>query len=344
MKRLCVVFIVFLIGLHMPMVVPAEEQMRVIQQLLQRVRDPSVPVTRTTLEEIAVAAYQVVINVPFVGLQDSHAALEALIRLKKALIARSGMVERLLALRMQGALDAALLYDVNRRAMLRNGESVTPLYTPGFGTDELVSALLEQNAMAEVEQIDYILGLNGPFAQFCRRKQFDAADVLSGKARRSFPDELGHRASLEISSQVLDGLKKMDTLTMQDALFLYSLESIDHARDVRMLWDVFASDQGFYLRHMDSTNRDAIAKILSSRPYRRRLHSGMRNKAFTIEGTGRDYATSHYYPVLVTLFFAPYFGDVTAIAAQHEGIFSWIESTGGDLSKLRTGMWLELDE
>lgn len=347
-RRVTLTIIIVIFCIYAPLSLHGKKQIPVIQELTHRISDPSIPVEGTTLQDIAVVAYQVLIDVPFTGVQDSQAAIEELIVLKSMLIAHSGMLERLLALRMQEAIDCALLAEVNRRAMFLNGETVTPPYTANSVMEETITLLLEQNAIAEAEQAQYILHLNGMFARFCQQKHFTVDDVLTGKVMRSLPSDLEKRVSYVESFF----LRTMDEKTMRDFLFVYTLEVIDRARDVRILWEVFRQEKDFYLTGTIATKTERIGKVLaSSHSSRRYISTGERKTAGKIALAGsfcHSPTFPGHYPERLTIFFSPYFRDMEAIVANNPGIFSWYcESRGLELTRLlqaRSGEWLELEE
>lgn len=177
MFRKIVRYLIIMLWVFTPLSGYSEEPLSVLQDLTRRVSDPSIPVTSTLRQDIAVTCYRILTNVPLTGLQPSSPEIEELIELKKALNNRSGFLERLLGLRMQEALDRTLLFEVNRRANTLNGHPVNPPYRIGSVVDDTVNALFDKNAMAEVAQVTYILRLKSPFAQFCREKGFDVHDA-----------------------------------------------------------------------------------------------------------------------------------------------------------------------
>lgn len=341
MNRGCVVIGVFLFCVSVPISLRAEEQTPVIQELIQRVSDPSVPVESSTLEDIAVAAYQVLLMVPFIGVQDSQAEIEGLIMLKETLIAHSGILEQLLALRMQEAIDCTLLNEVNRRTISFREETVTPPYQEESLPDKMLLALLDKNVIKEAEHTHYLLELDGTFARFCQRENFNSDDILSGKAMKVLPSDL-QKQFWEILSHFRALHEKMDESTMRDFLFAYTLFLIDQARDVRTLCEVFLKDPGFSLSMIDTRKID---KVLALYPRRRRVSTGEKNRGRWVFPVGSHCVGTrlHHHPKLLTDLFDPYFSDVEAIAAQHEGIFFWYNESGArDLSEFKTGMWLEL--
>lgn len=328
----------------------AEEQMPDIQHLIQRIEVSSTVVERETLQEIAVAAYLVLNNVPFRGLQDSQGEIEHLILLKNTLLKHPGILERCLAFSIQKTLDCVLLAEVNRRAMARNGQRVTPSYQEGSVRDNKVTSLLEHNAVAELKQTHALLGLSGTFSQYYHRQQFEAEDLLNGDAMRRLPAELKSLRSQMYGS--ITALGKIDRINLEDFLVVYTLDIINRARDVRMLWEVFRQEKGFYLPEGVEEYWNTVGKVVSSSPYHRDLTTGRKKRAWMVVSSGTGCCDipipSGGYASRLLFSFLPYFGDMRTIAAQHKGIFSWFCQSENmeleELFSLESGYWLEFAE
>ncbi len=191
--------------------------------------------TSEILEDIALAAYNVLITVPFVGVQDSLTRLEQILQLKQALERSSGLRERLLAVTLTEGIDRLLLFEAARKASALRGRIVPPPYHPGSFQVDTVKAVFQQNRMDEREAIAYIRTLQGTFATFCHSKNFSLDDVLTGEATRAFPQEwrtrLGQRTALWQTS--------VERVTLEDMLFGLILAVIDQGKDVEMLCDIY---------------------------------------------------------------------------------------------------------
>jgi hypothetical protein len=216
--------------------------------------------------------------------------------------------------------------------------------------DDTVTSLLAQNAIAEVEHAHYLLQISGRFSQYFYRQQFEAADILSGKAMRRLPSELR-----TLRTQMYGRINvpvKMDKKTLEDFLVVYTLAVINQARDIRMLWEVFRQENSFYFTGGIEDHWGKLGKVLSQSPYRSDLITREKKRAQMVVSSGTDCCDvpihSGGYAARLLFNFLQYFGDMQTIATQHKDIFSWYCQSQDikleDVLSLEAGYWLEFDE
>lgn len=321
----------------------AEEMLAHIRALTAQVRDPSVVVERTTLTEIALVTYEVLANVPFIGLQDSQPKIEALIGLKNALASHPGVLERMLMVRMQEALDRSLFFESARRAIHLMGRSVTPPYKEYPRIPERIITLLATNALVEQEQIQYLRTLHGTFAQFCRSKNFRPEDFLSGEAIRSFSPDL--KASLERMQPMLEAMIwEMDKTTLEDILFVSILTTIDRGKDVRVVCDIYLYDSPPTSWEIFSQQ---IEQRLTLHPYVR-ISNGLKSTANDVYATADKYfdRKEQDYPIMLTLFFLPFLPETETILTKIDTILFQYTGEHGQFERLQfpPGAWLTLKD
>lgn len=341
MNRIC--FSIVLVSIILPVSLHAEEYLSTIQALTAQVSDASVPVENKILEEIALSTYEVLVNIPFVGVQNSQTEIEGLIVLKRKLMAHTGVLERLLAIRMQEAIDRALFFETTRRAVHLMGTTVTPPYISNSLVPETVTALLEKNVIAEREQIQYIRNLHGKFAQFCRSKNFSVEDLLNGNAVRAFPPDL--KTSMEKMQTVLDIMTwKMDKKTIEDVFFVFILATIDQAKDIRIVCDIYLYDS---LPTSWETFRTQIDQRLALAPYIR-VSNGLNSTANDVYTTADKYfgKREEDYPMMLTMLFLPYLSNTEPVITKiNDVLFKYTGERGKfDPFHFPPGAWLELNE
>ena len=145
---------------------------------------------------------------------------------------------------------------------------------------------------------------------------------------------------------------KIEEKNLEDFLVIYTLDVVNRARDVRMLWKVFRQEERFYLPNGVEEHWGTVRKVVSSSPYRRDLTTGRNKKSWMVVSSGIGCCDilipSGGYATRLLSSFLPYFGDLRAIAAQHNGIFSWFCQSEGmeleDLLSMKSGFWLEFAE
>lgn len=186
----CMLMCIAVLYLPLGWISNAETDTTSIRELINQVSNNSIAVESKTLEEIALMTYEGLLKTPLVGVNSSREELEALITLRNTLETHSGVPERLLALRIQEGIDCTIFFEVARRTIYLMGKSVSPPYQDDALQLEVVTALLQANAIAEQEAIQYIRNLNGPFATFCRSKNFSIEDFLTAEAVKAFPFDL----------------------------------------------------------------------------------------------------------------------------------------------------------
>ncbi len=197
-----------------------EAELVSIQQLLSQVEASPGSIDKEILEAIALTSYEVLLNIPFDGLENHRAEIQALLSLRNTLGTYTGLSERFLSLRMQEAIDRMLLVEVSRRAMHRIGKTVTPPYQIHSITPETVFELLEKNSFEEQRQIEYIRRLHGQFASFCRSKNFSVEDFLNCTVMMAFPQEW--KTSIKSMQLALHLFSKENMKTVEDGCYLCS--------------------------------------------------------------------------------------------------------------------------
>ncbi len=308
-----------------------------IDRLIAQVKEAPAPLHSTTLEEIAMVTYDILADVPLVGIQDSQKALESLIRLARALNGHHGVLERLLATGIQDGIDRVLLFEVAREAAHSLGTQVQPPYLVDSLQVNTVSLLLQANAPSEREAIQYIRTLQGKFATFCRSKNFSIEDFLSGKALGTFPNDL-KPLMWDIQLAVLSS----DRSRLDDTLFMYTLTRIDQAQDIRMLCDIYLT--------ISPSSWNQLETLIESRlgsPPPVRVSDGEYNtpdKVFRTAETSVGHRMEEY-PTLLTGLFLPYLSDTEIVANKIRGILLKYTGKEQGISVLATpGAWLELVE
>jgi hypothetical protein len=314
-----------------------------IQTLTDQIHDPSIPLESKTLEDIATVTYEVLLNAPLLGLENSRTEIEALIALKKTLKAHTGLLEQMLAVRMQEALDLVLIVEVARRAAYLKERKIIPPYRVDSVEPETVTTLLKENNIAEQESLHYVRNLNGQFAKFCKGKNFHAKDFLNGEVARAFPQDL-RKTMKDIQIMLLLTFKRMDRRTMEDFLFVSILTAIDHAKDVRILCDIFLAG----LPASSKIYREQIDQKLALHPHIR-ISSGLENRSSEVTITASQYIGNlrpKHYPRRLTTFLVPYFSNPEVVAARVEDIYFQYTGKYGvfDGFVFVPGAWLELEE
>ena len=337
MKRIFSILIIIL-GIHGLISAYVEADNRTIEQLINQVSNTSVTIERQVLEDIALRTYTVLANIPFVGIQSSQTEIQNVIILKNRLEAHTGLLERLLAIRMHDAINRSLFFETYRRALNLMGKTFTPPYKIDTLNPETIIVFLEKNTIAEQAQIQYIKSLNGQFAQFCRSKNFGINDFLNGEVVRGFPSDL--RTLLrEMQSSLNFIVEEMDKKDMEDVLFVSLLTTIDRTKDVRILCDILLYD-------LPASYKILLRQIeqrLLLHPYFR-VSSGTYSTSDEVHATAETYLghREEDYPELFTLLFLPYFrntetniGIIDDILSKYAG-----EHREFDNSRFPLGKWL----
>jgi hypothetical protein len=340
MKRMIFIALIVLVGIHLPMKLDAAIEHSRIEALIARIEEPSIPVTRETLEEIAFVTYSALAEVPLSGIRKNQATIETLITVKQLLHTHHGMLDHLLAIRMQMAIDRTIGIEVTRRAVHHLGIAVVPPYQEDSLTPDIVIALLKNNEMAAYEAIQYIKNLNGRFAQFCKAKNFSVENFLEAEAVLSFPPDL--RESLKNFRGSLDRVVgKMERLILDDFLFASTLTAIDQANDIRVWCDVLLYEQS----GSHTIVREKIEQHLQAAPYSR-VSSGNNNRAAEIFSTANTIKGENPedYPEMLTVLFYPFFSNAETISAHIGTIFFQYTGERENFTQYLPGpgAWLEL--
>lgn len=325
---------IFFLCVILPLSANAGRHTARITELSAQMDSSSDPVSGTTLEEIAKVTYQAVADVPTEGLNSMQADLERIIALRKKLEVRPGISERLLSLTMQEGIDRSLLYEIYRKALYLQGIAFGFAFKPGSLNDTVFASLTEKNEVPETESIQYILGLNGSFAIFCRDRNIRPDELSEGKGIQKFSSDM--QESLEkIVSDFFP--KKMSRETMQNFLFGKTLGIIDKARDIRILSHIYMQDRG-----LPVTNKilsDKIDMLLVLKPDSR-VSSREKNRNSFVCSTLSQYIgkSPDGYMRTLTSLFIPYFRNTDAVPAE---VADEIPKNFIDGTK---GVWLELEE
>lgn len=306
----------------------AEADTASIRELIAQVSDSTIAIENRTLEQIALMTYDVLLNVPLIGLNSSREELEALITLRNTLETHSGVQERLLALRIQEGVDRTIFFEVARRTIYLMKKSVSPPYQDDALQLETVTALLQTNAIAEQEAIQYIRNRDGQFATFCRSKNFSIEDFLTAEAVKAFPVDLKSlmRGILSVPGGPLKGARK--EIPIEDILFVSTLNAIDQAKDIRLVYDLFFDSS-------PDSYREQIDQRLTLHPTIR-ISNGLPNTADSVVTTIEKYIGNvgpDHYLVTVTLLFSTYFTQPETVATKFDEIFFRYTGKHGGFSR-----------
>ena len=232
----------------------AQETSRGTAEELQRLREhlgqsPG-PVKRNTLDAIARAAWQVLFRVQHKGLREAQGDIETLVALRKTLEQRPGLPENLLALRLQQAVDSALLHELIREHEHRTGASFYPLqpkeapkpvlvsFVPGSLTPKVLAALLDANRMDEAERVRYALGLDNRFAEAFKKAGASVSAILEGGFSYKEMDDSDLEQYYRHSAGYF-GPRERTREGLSDYVFVSTLETIDYARFARIVGDLY---------------------------------------------------------------------------------------------------------
>lgn len=317
--------------------VKAEAARTPMQELVVQVSESST-FNSETLEDIALNAYDVLINVPFVGVQDSLTRLEQVLLLKQALERSSGLRERLLAVTITEGINRLLLFEAARKSSAMSGNIIPPPYQTGSFQADAVNALLHKNSIDEREAIAYIRTLQGTFATFCKSKNFSLEDFLTGEVAKSFPPEwrnmLGQRTALWQTS--------VERSTLEDMLFGLILAIIDQGKDVEILCDI-------YIKTSPGSWKELKAQIeqrLDGQPVIRLSFGGYTSPDHIYRTLDNYFGSSlGDWPHTLTRYFVPFFQNTTENRALIQEAFTQYELAEREMDNLPPfGVWLEAVE
>lgn len=332
----------------------AQETNRGAVEELQRLREllsqsPG-PVKRNTLDAIARTAWQALFRVLHKGLREAQGDIEALIAVRKTLEQRPGLPENLLALRLQQAVDAALLHEVIREHEHRTGVSFyTPLpkgapktssipFVPGSVSPDVIGTLLGANRLDEAERVRYALGLDNRFAEAFKKAGASVSSILEGgfAFRKETDDrdlEQYYRHSAEYffpRERTREGLS--------DYVFVSTLKTIDYARFARIAGSLYL-EKGGKLHHAQEDLKIAVAERIANYPAQRKreVRTGKEFGAeevvdITLRNAGRP---GHFY-LMASLYLQPFLSDLSSF-----GEFPDEKSRGAVLEFYRLGWCLE---
>ena len=309
--RILFVIVLFLCAV-LPLPASAGHHTSRTDELSAQLDNASDPVDGTILEEIAKVTYQVVADVPTEGLNNMQADLEGVIALRKKLETRPGTSEHLLTLTMQEGVDRSLVYEVYRKALHLQGRTYGIPFKAGSLDNAVLISLTEKNEFSELENIRYIVALEGSsIAKFCRDNNIEPAELLKNDLfHNKFPSDISDM----ITGLALHPFPLERNLTdemMRDRLFERTLSMIDRARDVRTFFDIFLKGGGLPVER--ELMHDKLNNALKS-PYRLGIGSsnGAQFVAHTIELYRGGSLSEDDYIYDLTVQFLPYLSNPEA--------------------------------
>lgn len=295
-----------------------------VREARKRLIESRGPANRDLLDAMALAAYRALYRVPHKGLRDAKEGLEALIALRKALQQRPGLPENLLALRLQQAVDAALLHEVIREHEHRTGvsfygkhvlekapEAFNIPFQEGSLSPEVLESLLGANRVDEPEMVRHILGLQSRLAKGFQKHGATVSAILRGHFSYR---EMDDRSLRDAYRQQGDRLTPADRKTggLADYLFAHTLAAIDGARVVRIVGNIYSEKGG--LPHNLEDLKAAIAERIEGLPdwQKRRVRTGKTFDASDVTNSVlKQGGVPGYYSMLLSAFLHPFLRDLS---------------------------------
>jgi hypothetical protein len=215
------------------------------------------------MAEIAESSYKILLQVPENGLTDSSESLKQIISARNWLEDTNDVIARILALRLQYVVDSSILNEMYRANAAMLGQEITTKYKDGLPDKKLVSELLKLNEIDEHETIDFALGLDTEIGRFCRENKYDSNDFLSGRVFNEAKEQMKISFDTTEPSASKKPVKKSDVREYESGGFVLfsnlidsranakkaflpmALNSIDDARDVRLLARLYFTHEGF---------------------------------------------------------------------------------------------------
>lgn len=236
------------------------------------------------LSTIAESAYRILFSeVPSEGLRGSENSIMNIIGSRIWLRNTDDVVARLLAIRLQHAVDSCILNEMFRKERHKHRRPGKKAYKKGSLDHKLLQSLLKKNEIDELEYIDFALSLDTEIGQFCRANNYSARDFLTGrvfkKENRKGLTEHFERVWTE------DGKEKRQTLSVQvdkllswtppamisskkeaaKAVLPMTLRAIDDAINTRLLGRIFTKYDGF------ADKAEGEVPIVASRQFENRV-------------------------------------------------------------------------
>jgi len=221
-----------------------------IRRLQERLGGASGTVKADVLDAIARATWQVLVRVPHKGIRETEDEIRAIIALRKGLEQRAGLPENLLAMRLQQAVDAALLHEIIQEHDHRGSESYYRTqsadeqdyarvhFAPDSFSPEAVKVLLDANRLDETERIRWSLGLENRLAQGFKKAGASVSAIIKAdfSYRKMNQDDLERRyRHLAFSMLPIE----RTTEGLSEYAFACTLRSVDYARFARITAEVF---------------------------------------------------------------------------------------------------------
>jgi len=213
---------------------------------------------------VAEESYKILVKVPEKGLKDSRASLEKIISARKWLERTNDVVARTLALDLQYGIDSAIINEMYRKEKKKHSRPLRHKFKRGSYNNTLSKNLLKKNVIDENEYISYALSLDTEIAKFCKENNYDANDFLSCRVFREAADQMvislwvthnGEKIPAIENAYVWEanlvpvmawaGFKTNSKREIAKFFLPKILRSIDEARDVRLLHDIYQEHGGF---------------------------------------------------------------------------------------------------